>query len=284
MTTDTLRPEVNLNAPCPCGSGRKYRRCCWAARRTEAARADAALRDAPGAPMRFARERFPGLLERCWEDSVVPIRDRVGYRRLGHFLERAGDLLSVNVIDSALADEPVADGRSVLELFLSEPAAAGLHPVGRAFLEAWAGVSLSLYEVEEVVPGERLVLKDHLNEQVLDVVERHASRGLDQWDTVVTRVTFPGDEARLSGALYHLPRFAVPWFRERLEEDRARPEHQGLSWPAFLRRRWRLVPQLWLSIAIDPDALPSEVREAAREEMGGHVHGPGCGHEHDDDE
>lgn len=239
---------VNLNAPCPCGSGRKYKRCCHAAQKAEQARARAARQGAANAVMRFAEQRAPGGYVRCREAVLAPLRERLGPTLVQDVAERVEDLLLVNLVDSFIADQPLEDGRTPIELFLANPASEGLHPTARTHLESWAAASLSLYEVEEIEPGEGLTLKDLLSGELVRVAERTASQRLSQWDVVVTRPVASEAGLRIAAGIYFVPREAVPWLRGKLDEDRAAPQHEGLSWPEYLKRRWALVPQLWLEL------------------------------------
>jgi hypothetical protein len=265
-----LTPEVNLNAPCPCGSGRKYKRCCYANRKAELARVRQARHEAANHVLRFAEQRAPGSFSRCREAVLAPLRARFGPLQVDQALDRIHDVFMVNLVDSFLGDEPLEDGKTPIELFLQDPAAADLHPEARTHLEGWAAASLGLFEVEAVTAGESLHLKDLLQDREVRVAERTASASLEPWNVIVSRVATAAPEPRLTGAIYYIPRRATDWFRTSLEQDRERSEHGGLSWTEHLKRRWRLVPSLWIELMVgNPDL--------------GHdddCHDPDCGHEH----
>jgi hypothetical protein len=265
-----IAPVVNLNAPCPCGSGRKYKRCCYAARKTELARARAAREQAANLVLRFSEQRSPGRLLECRDALLAPLRERYGQVQVEERLGRFNDLFIVDLVDSYIADEPLDGERSPIEVFLADPAAADLHPAARSHLEAWASASLSLYEVVEVTPGESLLLKDLLDDRLVRVADRTASQGLELSNVVVTRVLEEAGETHLASGIYYIPRQAVSWFRRGLEEDRAQPELDGLTWAQHLRRRWRIVPTLWLELLVGHPDLGE----------GHECHDPECDHEH----
>ena len=263
-------PAPNLNAPCPCGSGRKYKRCCHAAQKAEQARARSARQESGNLVMRFAERRSPGGFLRCREAVLAPLRERFGPVRVQDVAQRVEDILLVNLVDSFLADEPLDGGRTPIELFLADPASEGLHPTARTHLESWAAASLSLYEVEEIEPGEGLTLKDLFSGDLVRVAERTASQRLSQWDVVMTRPTASEAGLRIAAGIYYIPREAVPWLRTKLDEDRAAPGHEGLGWPEYLKRRWALVPQLWLELLAGVPDLANDHE----------CDDPNCGHHH----
>jgi hypothetical protein len=200
--------------------------------------------------MRFAERRAPGSFLRCREAVLAPLRERFSPVRVQDVAQRVEDILLVNLVDSFIADEPLEGGRTPIELFLSDPASDGLHPAARTHLESWGAAALSLYEVEEIDPGEGITLKDLLTGDLVRVAERTASQRLSQWDVVLTRPTTSEAGLRIAAGIYYIPREAVPWLREKLDQDRARPEHEGLGWPGYLKRRWALIPQLWLEVLL----------------------------------
>jgi hypothetical protein len=80
-----------------------------------------------------------------------------------------------------------ADGRTVLERYLEERWRR-LSPAERACLEAQSAAWLSVWEVTEVEPGERVTLRDLLSGEARVVRERTASRSMARRDAVLARV------------------------------------------------------------------------------------------------
>ncbi len=101
--------KIGRNAPCPCGSGRKYKHCCEAkdraAEREEAASAGGGLGDAAFSPaMREAARAAP-----VWEADAVPLQ--AGFEseptaRLVGLLVLAGGLVVHHDMNTRLGGEP----------------------------------------------------------------------------------------------------------------------------------------------------------------------------------
>lgn len=181
------------NDPCPCGSGRKYKRCHLAddeARRGERTRADRLATlgaDLTNAICGYAHERFG---ER-WDDPAFEL-----------FFEPE-DAFQLLVPYSA-HHVPI-EGRSAAEWFRDafEPE---LSADERACLDAEAASWLSLWQVVEARPGDGLTMRDRLTGQVRHVIERTASRTLKEGESVLARLVELGDFVSING-LYP---FALP--------------------------------------------------------------------------
>ena len=190
-------PHVPRNAPCPCGSGKKYKLCHLphdeASRRSQPADEptepkrwsmprDSEIRAglSPGAALhaldaelslsilRFARERFPAEsreLVAAWADDPVD-----------------GQLLApLSLHHTPIGGEPVASQ------FLTERAAQ-LTSTEQAWLEAQRAAWLSVWEVRDVRPGKGLTVKDLLTEEIREVAEVSGSKGLSKREAVLGRV------------------------------------------------------------------------------------------------
>jgi hypothetical protein len=212
--------SVGRNEPCPCGSGRKYKKCCLGtggvAPYTQADR-DAALqrllREIHPDDVEAARERFWGKhlpLRERWKDAVL--------------LEMAENVFQFWMFfDELEGDETLA------EFLLDED--RDMSPGERRYLEMGRASAMRLYEVVGVEPGAGLTLRDVLDGGDIRVRERSGSRSLHTWDLVAARVMQKGASgqpeidggllpirSRLRDALVaHLERL-----REMLDEAEAR--------------------------------------------------------------
>ena len=135
------RPRVSRNAPCPCGSGRKYKKCCLgrdeADRRRETQRA--AAHDLDG---RWVRELSGFALVRFGRDA----------RRFTRHFQDAAEVPSLAIPWSVYGFH--VEGRTVVDWYLEEHGRR-LAREDRAWLEAQRAAWLSVWEVVEVEPGER---------------------------------------------------------------------------------------------------------------------------------
>jgi hypothetical protein len=167
-------PRVGRNDPCPCGSGKKYKRCCLTAKnRADAARASIhdLDNDLVDRMVRFADQGF---------GSAWLLEDEAG-----------GDFVCLDPQDPfhivwALYHQRF-DGETIADLFLEQHGRI-LSTHELAWMEAQRAAWLSVWEVLDVEPGRSIKLKDLLTGEVRVVSEAGASRSLVKRDTILTRV------------------------------------------------------------------------------------------------
>ncbi len=193
------------NAPCPCGSGRKYKKCHLAEdeARERAARAAGPAGEEARAQARRLAERDPvhALAERITADALALAR-----RCWGSAFDPEGALCDAG-IDFATAQGLLGwcsdhyrgpTGSTALELYVTEHGAALDEPARRltaALREAW----FSVHEVIAAEPGVSVTLRDLLAGGERTVQERTASRTVSARDVLLARVVDLGDRAILAG-------------------------------------------------------------------------------------
>ena len=184
------QPRLSRNAPCWCGSGRKYKRCHFAA--DEATGTAGQAPSAKPAPIHKVDER---LVIRMARFATV----RFGRAWLNHAerhfvdAEAAAQLF----LPWAVYHLPV-DGRPVVDWFLAEEG-RGLSPEERSWLEAQRSAWLGLWEVLEAAPGSSLEVRDLLTGEERRVAEVSGSRVLVSRDAVLGRVVDHGGLSVFAG-------------------------------------------------------------------------------------
>ncbi len=201
----TGRSKTPRNAPCPCGSGRKYKKCHLAEdeEREAAARGTGQEAEEARAHARRLAERDPihALDERVTADALALARRRWGRRfdpdgalaRLGLDFQCTQALLGWS---SDHYRGP--DGRTALDLYLEERG-GGLDAEGRALVEAQRAGCFSYHEVVSAEPGRSIALRDLLAGGERTVEEKSASRTVRTRDVLLTRVADLGSRAILAG-------------------------------------------------------------------------------------
>src|SRR4051794_34915563 len=118
--------EVGRNDPCPCGSGRKHKRCCLEIHQTAqrvAAAAEARLLELGD----LVRDEAPEQWRRAYEERLVPLN------RHGLLLAEMAAWLDTWLV----CDGPIVDGRTPLEAYGPEDP----HPVdeqlSRSSITGW---------------------------------------------------------------------------------------------------------------------------------------------------
>jgi len=190
--------KVGRNDPCPCGSGRKYKKCCLGK--------ETAAGSAPGARPAPAG-RAPS--------SLHELDQRLSARLLMYAERRFQDLwanlfeeLSGGNQDDQLAGHLLAyhfdwQGKTLCSRFMEERGSS-LSAREREWLMAQQESWLSVLEVQAVEPGRSITFRDLLTGHESTVREAGASRTLVRRDAVLGRIVELRGEALLCGC-YHRP-------------------------------------------------------------------------------
>ena len=195
--------KVGRNAPCPCGSGKKYKRCCLQKEeqrnpeRTSLVSWENELRKRL---LSFSlKERYRKDYERACrlflrEPLKSPqVMDEDGKNKYGFF------------IDWFIHDYRLQKGLTIIDEFYQDKKAK-LSEKENLLLKYEMGSYLSLYEVVSVTPEEGLRLKDLFTGEEMDVFEVSGTRALVKWDVIFTRVIRMGPVNKLSGFITVIPR------------------------------------------------------------------------------
>lgn len=222
MGSGTLR-----NDPCPCGSGRKHKKCCGAAAAPEPLTlTDRIMKFAAGTVS--ARE-----LQTAWEEfgGAGPVKRA----------ERGQFDIFVDWLVSGRRD----GGKTLLDRFEAEYGPR-LDEADRRTLEAHKATRLGVYEVVAVRPGKGLRFKDLFSAEEVEVGDRSSSRSAVVNDDLVARVRWTDDPPSLWGESV----LFGPLEREELKFDlraayeQAKVHEPGLSWQAFLDSALPLLKRL----------------------------------------
>ncbi|MDC3984473.1 SEC-C metal-binding domain-containing protein [Polyangium jinanense] len=188
--------KIGRNESCPCGSGRKYKKCCVA---TAAAAYTAADRvSALGRLLDSVDEDdLEGSREGFWGD-LVPLRDKYEDAILHDMAECAFQWW-------LFFDAQNHAGVTLAEHLLEHD--RDLRAGERRYLEMGRASAMILYEVVAVEPGACVTVRNVLDGGEVRVRERSASRAVRPWDLVAARVFAQGASGspEFDGGLLPLP-------------------------------------------------------------------------------
>jgi hypothetical protein len=228
------------NDPCPCGSGKKYKKCCL---RPAGRKADSDIQATAVARAldflhrchrRAAKEALDSFLEPS-DERELPALDR-----------NAAEVLEIARFEWLLAEAEIEVHGLFLSAYEVLVGAQG-PPLSTAEKEALRELSerpRRLYEVTAVRSGESIALRDvvTIDAESVTVEEQTASGTLSPGDLLAARlVRRQGDGAwTVSGPLYALPRAYLQPLREAIREVEARqnPDDQALAVSDVLTVAW----------------------------------------------
>ena len=271
-----LTPQVGRNDPCPCGSGRKYKKCCGKGEPAGLGPKEPIQRgpsrdsgngkkkeDVRGPEARLHEELYAELYRlarnavtrREQEEALVryfgPDFRGKGIQDVHPTMEPAW--APTTFFEWLVFDYPGRSGRTLSEEYL-ERKGWTLDARSRALLEGAMGTCMSLYRVEEVRPEEGLTLRDLFRGGTVEVLERLGTRELVRWDILAARIQEMDGGPRFTGGLIHLEAQAKDNLLLVLENGyvRYRVAHPGADRAEFLKERGDLFYQMGRALADRP--------------------------------
>ncbi|MBU1966314.1 MAG: SEC-C domain-containing protein, partial [Proteobacteria bacterium] len=261
------RSAVGRNHPCPCGSGKKYKKCCLLKESGQgAAPAGPETRKPPTpdpvfrrlreglaryAEREISREEFLRATGIFWNTETrepIALPERAS-RDKGQFH------------DWFIHDYRTADGKTILEGF-SERRLGTLSAEERRLAESLIKSYESIYEVQAVREGEGLTIRDLFTGETMDVEEVSGSYEAVQWDLVQVRVYTMDGKCSFGGNGQTMPRKRFEALKAYLDNARRSFEADTgrAGWPAFLKENAFLIGRFFDEVVEEPPMLLTEER------------------------
>jgi tetratricopeptide (TPR) repeat protein len=243
------KDKVGRNDPCPCGSGKKYKRCCLGQEETKLH---------VSAPKTMVTEEEGRLTGRLVAFATSP-RLRKDFKEASSlfFFKPISEMpdysdedpVFTQFIEWFIHDYVLAGGTTVIKEF-ARTQGRSVSAKEREILDGWIDPAISLYEVQESHPERAEIhLKGLFTGESFLVRDVSGSRRLVKWDLIGARVLRVGEEFRLSGVISYFPprerASLVRFFTEKWDEYRkeAGEEH----WDSFMKARGYLLYHYSLS-------------------------------------
>ncbi len=231
-------PKAGRNAPCPCGSGKKYKKCCLQKGAVRQTTADAVTR----AKEKAVTDRLISYSEK--KKFRKDFMDAVAlYWRTGpaeplvlpeEALQEQGDF-----IEWFITDYHLSSGKTIIEEYYSLMSGK-LGAEEKAILESRMISYISIYEVIDVMEGRGIKIRDIFTEKEMVIKEIKGSEQLVKWDIIMMRVyTLNGENRILSPAIRLIPRYFKDGLKAFLNAEFAKfKEETGKTgWSAFMKNR-----------------------------------------------
>src|SRR5437899_4061124 len=183
--------KIGRNDPCPCGSGKKYKRCCMAQEATlheqwyrEREACDELLRDM----MEFAALYFAEEVEEAWKDfEMTDFPEPLDEREIERQIFMPYFLFHWDPFRPRSGKATRKHTGVVVEAYIMERKGQ-LSDVERLFFEQAAMQPVSFYEVLWSKGGERMELHDILMGGNTEVFEQSGSQGLQRGDILYAQI------------------------------------------------------------------------------------------------
>jgi len=254
--------SIGRNDPCPCGSGKKYKKCCMMKDKARQHQ-EAALHAHQGGV-----EKAITWLSRRYGDEIDAWMAGVWFAGVDaeavNNLSRAQlEMMEINAMELMLAEGSWVRESGEKIVFMDKVLERGGPLMGaeqRQYLQALQQAPLRLWEVSDVSPGVGLALTDCLDEiEAREVREKSASMQLKQWDVIGARpVQTPAGHWELSGGIYHIPRNHVDAVKQRIKHE-AEMAMKGEEQTAISR----VITSEWLHLLLEPEPFIPQIMDAA---------------------
>jgi len=235
VAQDRRAAKVGRNDPCPCGSGKKYKKCCLP--KTEGAPEE----PRPEGPDQRLRQRLMAYVETSLSRAEThrAMREFFGEqfdpdsKRLA-LDSRGGEAAWPAFLEWLIHDFPLSAGCPVIARFLTERGHT-LPGDERAILEEWQDAAVGLHEVLDLEPGRSLTLRDVFTGETCAVREVRGSLSAARWDLLGARMIRVQGEPFLCGTItLFRPKDREGLVRHVTERhQRHCSDHPSASWREF---------------------------------------------------
>ena len=234
-------PKVGRNDPCPCGSGKKFKKCC--ARET----AEPTTEDSKNGAISRALAWLSSRHAKAFKTALTAaINDELGNEeqdRLAEVDDEDWEGIQINAVEWLLAEGSIAvkgSPRRVADLLLA-PGGPAFAPEQRRWIEQLSRRPLRAYDITDVLPGVGMTLCDALDTEAppIRVLERSGSTQTRPGTLIGARIMEVAGHHELSDAAYPfspLMNAALLAALREAEEDAGDSRTRALS--TIIRRFW----------------------------------------------
>lgn len=233
--------KVGRNAPCPCGSGRKYRKCCLpkeleqkAAQRPVVNPVEKQLTEKliKYSQNNVSKKDFLNANGIYWR--IKPVEPLVLPEKA---LEEKGGFIEWFVNDYILPS-----GKTIIEDFYSKTFNR-LTDEEKAILESYMMSYQSIYEVQDVTEGVGLKIRDIFTGKELEIKEVKGSQQVVKWDLLMVRVHTLNGINRFVGNGEILPRSKKDGLMSFLKQEFEKFKQTAgkTEWSAFMKNKSYIV-------------------------------------------
>ena len=254
-----MAEKIGRNDFCPCGSGKKYKKCCLAKEQETDVRRREEMAAVPRT-LEWLAERYSKEVGEAINAEFYGGLEVEEIERLNDLSPDFQQMIFINAGEWLINDGCIeVRGRmtSVKEILLG-PGGPLYTAAARSWLERLGEHSLSLYEVAMVTPGEGMELIDLLRpaEPPVWVLERTASRTVVPHDIFGTRLVRADSGFVMSGAAYPFTREEGLACRDRILQVMKAPHWRDEE---FRNAATAIITTSWLCSLVAERPMPKLV-------------------------
>jgi hypothetical protein len=242
--------KIGRNAPCPCGSGKKYKKCCLLKQGAKVAFSQIDRNQALDKIEAFAMERLAQEDDDAYEEFYAPFPDDDL-----DTLDPSWNLISEEIFDMWFYfDRPLENGRFVVDLFMEQDPAVTAKE--RNYLKIIKGTSMRLYDVEDLVSGVSITFRDVINGSRVTVSERTASKTLTRHSCIYARINPQGASGKpeIERGCFDIPLLVKSKVIDGIRDEikKLKSEHRGMTDTQCYKEMTPLLHEMWMSCILDP--------------------------------
>jgi hypothetical protein len=242
-TTVRKLPKVGRNDPCPCGSGKKFKKCCGKEANDPAT--GEGKDGGVGRAVQWLTSRHAKAVKTSIAAMLNEDLDNEEQTRLHELDEHDWQGVQINAMEWLLAEGSIAvkgAQRNVADLLLG-PGGPAFTPGQRTWIEQLRRQPLRLYDITEVLPGVGMRLCDALDTEAAPVMvyEKAGSEHAQVGNLIGVRIMEVDGHHEISGSAYPFSRLMNASLLAELHavvDAAAQGEKLSHMLSAIIRRRW----------------------------------------------
>lgn len=259
--------KINRNDPCPCGSGKKFKKCCLQ-KEIATQQPNKTYHDHCLELVESFRPKILRFMKKAGHDQNIKEAFEEYWQTLEPDLDppEVNNISYLQFLEWYIHDYPIPGiGRPVIQLFLeSNPK---IPAVEMQILRDWQDAYISVFQVIEVETGKGILVEDIFSGEEIFLSDVSISKATKKWQVVTFRKIKVLEEWQASavGGIGH-PKYKeeiLQFIKERFLDYQQ--QNPSADLPAFLRKKGYLLNQRFLTLQSMPPQIPKVVTSSGEE-------------------
>jgi len=259
--------KINRNDPCPCGSGKKFKKCCLQ-KEIAAQQPNKTYHDHCLELVESFRPKILRFMKKAGHDQHIQEAFQHYWQTLEPDLDppEFNNISYLQFLEWYIHDYPIPGlGRPVIQLFLeSNPK---IPAVELQILRDWQDAYISVFQVIEVENGKGILVEDIFSGEEIFLSDVSISKATKKWQVVTFRKIKVLEEWQASavGGIGH-PKYKeeiLQFIKEHFLDYQQ--QNPSANLPAYLREKGYLLNQHFLTMKSMPPKMPKVVTSSGED-------------------